>query len=126
MSGLAQSTITTYYYASHPLGVYHKSGISHKVLLNVKCAFILRAVSIKATSHRYEMWLSGRGPAWYARGSGFNSHYCRHGEEEEEKNKGGDCSVYTTEGLGVLLLFYFRHFKRENPLKIWYFLKVIQ
>ena len=71
MSGLAQSTITTYYYASHPLGVYHKSGISHKVLLNVKCAFILGAVSIKATSHRYEMWLSGRALTQLTQTQGF-------------------------------------------------------
>lgn len=124
MSGPAQSNIT-YNYASHPLGVYHEIGILHKASLNVTMLNVtfLWKVSITVTPHRIWDLAQWQGPAWQAGSSGFNPQYCRQGKGGEE-NRWGNCSVYKTEGPTIHLLFHFRHFKGENPLKIWHFLKV--
>lgn len=127
MSGPAQSNII-YNYASHPLGAYHEIGILHKASLNVTMLNVtfLRKVSVTVTPHRIWDVAQWQGPAWQAGSSGFNPQYCRRGKGEGEENMWGSCSVYKMEGPTVLLLFHFRHFKGENPLKIWYFLKVIR
>lgn len=120
-----QFNMPIYDYVSHPCSVYHKVWTIHTILLYAKYAFYLRKVSAAVTSRGLWDEAQHQRTCLACRDYGFKPQSWHQGKREGKDSEWKDCSVYTTEGFHVLLLFYFREFKAKNLSKIWRFRKAV-